>query len=191
LGIDQKLTSNLFAGIEGIKRDLSVPYLSAPTFPATQYQLGNVDWKEYLSRAYIYWAPLNWISLTAEYQFEQFKRDEEFMYYIKRLDTHRVPLGVNLFHPSGLSFHLKTTYVDQKGDFETSTTLPGETVSGSDSFWLVDVSLSYRLPKRYGILTAGVRNLFDESFKYFDTDARNPIYQPDRVAYFSATIELP
>jgi len=50
-----------------------------------------------------------------------------------------------------------------------------------DHFWVVDASLSYRLPKRYGLITLEVRNLFDEEFNFQDTDALNPQIQPDRM----------
>jgi hypothetical protein len=33
------------------------------------------------------------------------------------LNTHRVPLGIGLFHPSGLSASLRTTYFHQAGEF--------------------------------------------------------------------------
>jgi outer membrane receptor protein involved in Fe transport len=36
----------------------------------------------------------------------------------------------------------------------------------SDQFFLVDVGLGYRLPKRYGIFRLGIANLFDRKFDY-------------------------
>jgi hypothetical protein len=47
----------------------------------------------------------------------------------------------------------------------------------------VDLALSYRLPKRHGFIAAGATNLFDEQFRYFDTDVRNPVVQPARRIY--------
>jgi outer membrane receptor protein involved in Fe transport len=81
-----------------------------------------------------------------------------------------------------------TTYNHQDGDF---LALSGDSRSGEDSFWLVDAAISYRLPKRYGIITAGVRNLFDEEFNYFDRDPDNPSIMPDRIFFVTATFAIP
>lgn len=192
VGLDQKFTQTLFGGVELSRRDLEVPYFSAPPPPAAPvYERGSVDWKEYLGRAYLYWAPHKWVGLSAEYQYEEFKRDEEFLLYLKEVKTHRLPLGLNLFHPCGLSLAIKATYIHQRGDFETLAGPPGDTVSGDDHFWLVDAALNYRLPKRYGFVTIGVRNLFDQSFEYFDTDADSPMYQPERAMYMKVTLAFP
>jgi hypothetical protein len=63
-----------------------------------------------------------------------------------------------------------------------------EITPGSDQFWVVDASLSYRLPKRYGIIKIGVKNAFDRDFQFQDTDPANPSITPERVA--TATITL-
>jgi outer membrane receptor protein involved in Fe transport len=42
-----------------------------------------------------------------------------------------------------------------------------------DSFVLVDVGLGYRLPKRLGIVSLGVRNLLDEEFRFQDDSFRS------------------
>ena len=70
----------------------------------------KVDWEERLGRAYLYWTPHKWFGLSAEYQYERFKRDRKFVAGIKKAETHRVPLGINFYHPSGLSACLKATY---------------------------------------------------------------------------------
>jgi outer membrane receptor protein involved in Fe transport len=100
-------------------------------------------------------------------------------------------LGINFFHPSGLSAGLQATYYDQDGDFETIEAEVGDFTSGDDRFWLVDAAINYRLPKRYGILRVGVRNLFDEEFEFADTDRDNPHIQPDRFYFATVTLAFP
>jgi tetratricopeptide (TPR) repeat protein len=181
--IDQKFSSELFGGVEFAKRDSEVP--------ATD-QFGNeiqVDWKENLARTYLFWAPLRWLALRAEYQYEKVKRDQELTDGVKEMSTHRVPLGISFFHRSGISALVRTTYFNQDGTFESIRT--GAIQSGRDDFWTVDAAINYRLPKRYGFLTLGATNLFDKKFKYFDTDFKNPSIQPDRVVFFKATLALP
>jgi hypothetical protein len=106
----------------------------------------------------------------------------------KHLDTHRVPLGLSFFHPSGLSAFLQATYFNQDGEFTLNN---GKFQSGQDDFWTVDAAINYRLPKRYGFITVGATNLFDQKFMFFDRDIRNPSIQPDRVFFGKVTLALP
>jgi len=173
--IDQKFSKNTYCGAEYFYRDLEVPYfldISIPPAPP-DFVLRKVDWEENVGRAYVYWTPRNWVSLRAEYQYEKFDRDEQFAYNIKEVKTHRVPLGINLFHPSGLSFGLKVTYVDQEGQFERQEAAIGDYEPGEDNFYLVDMLINFRLPKRFGFITIAALNIFDETFEYADTDIQN------------------
>ena len=185
--IDQKISDTVFAGAEYIYRDLNVPWLNlnAPT-PTIE----DGDWEEQRLRAYIYWTPLNWFSVTGEYLWEKFERDEERADGVKDVKTNYFPIGINFFHPSGLGAMLKGTYVDQRGSFERQGSL-GTFEDGEDDFWLMDAAISYRLPKRYGIFSVGVNNMFDEEFKYFDTDRNNPRLQPGRFFFARVTLAIP
>jgi len=123
--------------------------------------------------------------------FERVKRDEQLTDGVKEMDTHRVPLGVSFFHPLGISTSLTATYVHQEGDFER---LPGHGGTGiehgSDSFWTVDAVISYRLPQRLGFFAVGVTNLFDENFKFFDIDFKNPAMLPTRTVFSRLTLSF-
>ncbi len=150
--------------------------------------LKNASWDEYMGRAYLYYTPHDWFSFTAEYMYEKLNRDEEFNFGFKEVKTHRVPLGVNFFHPFGLNVGFKATYVNQDGDFDRQV---GGIEPGDDNFWLVDAAISYRLPKRYGLITVGVKNLFDKSFEFADSDINNPTILPDRSIFGKITLSLP
>jgi hypothetical protein len=176
--IDQKFTKELFGGIEVSKRDLTVPL-------ATNLE---VDWTEHLARTYLFWTPSSSMALRMEYQREKFRRDNFFVSGMKRLDTHRVPLGINFFDNSGLSAFLTATYYNQDGKFLNFSAGPQ---SGRDDFWTVDAGLRYRLQNRYGFMTIGATNLFDQRFKYFETDLNNPTVQPKRVFFARITLALP
>jgi hypothetical protein len=185
--IDQKITKDIFGGVEFSKRDLKVTFLDFAEDPANP-TAREVDWDEYLARAYLFWTPHPWLALRTGYVFEQFKREEEFTLGVKEVDTHRVPLGFAFFHPSGLSASLGATYWNQDGTF--TGVLGTDFRPGSDDFWTVDAAIGYRLPKRYGFITVGARNLFDQEFKFFDTDLRNPIIQPDRTVFARITLSF-
>jgi len=185
--IDQKFSENIYGGAEYTYRDLNVPFTTTDQTP----ELVNVDWEEKLFRAYLFWTPRNWLALSAEYRYEDLDRDKDYNRNVKSAKTNYVPLGVNFFHPSGLSASFKGTYIDQDGRFNRQDARPGVNINGQDNFWLFDAAISYRFPKRYGFLTVGVRNLTDEDFEYFDTDPDNPRVQPDRFFFVSVTLALP
>ncbi|MGQ0593053.1 MAG: tetratricopeptide repeat protein [Gammaproteobacteria bacterium] len=185
--IDQTLTSSLFGGVEFSKRDLTVPNLLDVEDPFNPV-IRDGDWNEYLGRAYVFWTPHRWLALSAQYIFERFERE---LVGPTDLDTQRIPLGIKFFHPSGLSAALTATYWEQDGMFEDflDPTLPSR--SASDEFWTVDAAISYRLPKRYGFISIGAANLFDEELNFFEVDFDNPTIQPTRAVFARITLAFP
>jgi hypothetical protein len=186
LAADHVFTANLSSGVEYSWRDTQVPLIDDEI---------EVDWDERFGRAYLYWTPTARIATSAEYQYEHFKRENTFTgeFLATKIQTHKVPLAVNYFHPDGFIGRLRTTYIDQEGDFSTTGAgfIPGApTEDKSDNFWLVDASLGYRLPKRYGIVSLGVSNLFDKEFNYVDTDPFNPRIYPERFYFGRLTLSF-
>jgi hypothetical protein len=185
--LDQKFTESLYGGAEYTYRDLNVPYTFIDPFTFEE-SLENENVEEKTVRAYLFWTLHDWLALRAEYQFERLETEGEIG--PTQLDTHRAPVGLNFFHPSGLSASVTTTYiyqdVDDLTDFSTFTV-----ESDDEDFWLVDAAINYRLPKRYGFFTLGVTNLTDEKFKFYDRDVDNPSIQPDRTIFGKITLALP
>jgi tetratricopeptide (TPR) repeat protein/opacity protein-like surface antigen len=182
IGIDQKFLNNLYGGIEYSQRDLEVPIIStASGIPKTE----RFDAKERFGRAYLYWTPHKWLALKVEYQDERFD-GYEGIFNASKIRTKRVPLGVSFFHPSGFIATFTETYIDQDGDFMNQQS--GTVSPGSDHFWLSDAFIGYRLPKRFGLITVGAKNLFNKSFNYHDTDFENPIIQPKRLIFGKLTL---
>ncbi len=186
--LDQKFTRSLFGGVELSRRDLKVPFvnLSDTRNPVNQ----EVDWNEYLGLVYLFWTPHPRLALRADYRFERFDRDERFAAGVRELDTHRVLIGMSFFDPSGLSASLTPTYWHQAGRFDGFFD-PAAVRSGRADFWTVDAAVGYRLPKRYGVISVGATNLFDEKFKFFDIDVNNPMIQPVRTVFLRLTLALP
>jgi outer membrane receptor protein involved in Fe transport len=58
-------------------------------------------------------------------------------------------------------------------------------------FWLVDAAISYRFPKRYGFVTLGVTNIFDEKFEYYEVDRNNLRILQDTQVFCKLTLALP
>jgi tetratricopeptide (TPR) repeat protein len=182
--IDQKFTTDLFGGVEYSERLLKVPVVNLianPEMPTVQ----QLDSDEYMVSTYLFWTPHPWTALRMQYMFERFELPS--LTGNPLVNTNRVPFGMNFFHPSGLSTVVTATYWNQNGDFERPS---GNIESGHDDFWTVDASINYRLPKRYGFITFGATNLFDQSFKFFDTDTANPMIQPVRTLFGRVTLSF-
>jgi Tfp pilus assembly protein PilF len=160
-GIDYKFSKNVSIGLEYTERKLNVPFgISAP-----------LDWKEKLGKAYLYITPYNFVSISAEYFYEKFDRKE---YKTTRginnfqTENHWIPLTISLFHPSGFSFMVKGTYFNQSGVFKTAANTESP---GNSDFYIIDLNINYRLPSRNGIISFGVKNLFDDRIQYQDINS--------------------
>lgn len=189
VGLDQKFSRDLYGGVEQSWRVLEVPYILADT---TGTSVRTADWRERLTRAYLYWTPHRWIAATAEYLYEDFDHSRKTFGTVEEVQTHRFPLGLSFFHPSGFTARARATYVNQKGKFRPQglLNLDDPSIRGNGSFWVVDGEVSYRLPERYGLITLGAKNLFDKSFRYQDVDPINPKWLPRRFAYFKFTLSF-
>jgi tetratricopeptide (TPR) repeat protein len=185
VAVDQKFTSNLFAGVELSMRDLSIPRrtLNVTTF---QEEKITADANEYLARTYLFWTPHPWLALSGEYQYERFTKDGQVAFFFREVTTHRVPLGIRFFHPSGISFLVRGTYINQHGRFIRQGAPEFE--DGQSDFFVLDTSLSYRLPWRHGFVTVGATNVTDQHFRFQETDLRNPTVEPTRFFFTRITL---
>lgn len=187
--IDQRFSRNLFAGLELTGRALEVPILGADERLA-----GFQDWRERLHRAYASWVIGPRWSAGLEYVYEH--RGRELPpgtgdVFPARITSHHVPVSVAWHHPGGAFASLRLTYVEQRLRFVDPFGTPSE---GDTDFGVADLSLGMRLPRRLGSVSLDILNLFDERFRYQDTDflgtPRLPLYQPRRLALLRVRINL-
>jgi len=191
LGVDQKFSRGLFGGIEASRRDLTVPV--QVVLPST-VENEQTSWNEYEARSYLFWTPLTWLALRAEYSFERLIRDpmsplNGATLGAREVNTHRVPVGLTLFHPSGLGASATATYFNQKGSFGDSEPY----VDGSAQFWLLDAGLSWRLPRRYGTIAVVATNILDKKFQLYENGVSNfnATVQPARAVFARVTLAAP
>ena len=186
LGLDQTFSQDRFGGIQYFHRDLEFPFTGFS--PEGMPFEAEDDWKEDIASAYLYWVPADWTSIGVEYYYEKFSHElEAGPQQYKDLTTHRLSPQISFFLPAGFSARVQAHYIDQKGDFLTRMV---EAFTASDQFWLVDLAIRYRLPKRYGLLTFGVKNLFNEEFNFVDTDPANPRFQQEQQVFVGLTVSL-
>jgi tetratricopeptide (TPR) repeat protein len=171
LGLDATPGNLMFYGVEASHRDVERPSIGQTV------SFTNQD--EELYRAYFNWAPAaNW-TLGAEYQLEKMRSVDLGP---PRVDTESVPLTLRYFDERGFFGKIGVTRVRQDVTLAAGSTFDRT----HESFSLVDVGVGYRLPKRRGIVSLEVRNIFDKTFAYQDLNYTSPEpvparYLPDRT----------
>jgi outer membrane receptor protein involved in Fe transport len=187
LGLDRHLSGSLDVGVEATWRRLELPYLDFFNGAAES------EARQQLHRVYGYWTPAARWALRAEYRYEKARYGDDFplpvespSWLIHDLRTQSLPLGLRYSHPSGWLADIAVTGYRQSGSFFLTTPIAPR--RASDSFWLTDARLAYRLPRRLGLLSVGVRNLFDTKVRFQDTDAQNPELYPHRLLYGSVSL---
>jgi outer membrane receptor protein involved in Fe transport len=150
----------------------------------------SVDVAEDLVRAYANWLPRERISVSAEYLHERIDNSGTFFAQgYSELRTDRLPIHFTFHSGAGLSASLTATYVEQRGTFEdTSVPPPFPPIDAEDSFWVADAAVRYRLKNRLGTVSLSVNNLFDEEFRFQDSDPENPQILPERVILLRFTL---
>ena len=189
--LDFRVNDRLWGGLEALKQDSDVPLgqLSAPEY----YEIASNQ--EYSYGAYGYWLPNHYWTLSIAPRYEIFKVDHNCplcsYLYPAELKTFSLPVNVRYSDPSGFFSGLGIVYVNQdiqaidlnapiRGDFHR---LPSQ----NEDFTLVNVGLGYRFPKRWGVFTLQIDNVFDRNFYYQDDNYQtgdgttNPLYIPERT----------
>ncbi len=175
IALDHRFSSNLYAGGEISKREIDVPVEGA----------APEDWKEQIFLTYVNWKPYPELVASVGYELEYFENSDN--YDPPDTTTHLATLALRYFNPSGFFSYFGATYIDQ------SVTLDDNKLTENkrhDCFFLFDVSGGYRLPKRYGVVQIGVKNIFDENFQYQGLGIRTgqqelqqPPFFPERTVY--------
>ncbi len=157
---DFKISLAVAAGVEFTRRNLKSPFFDFDG------EVFFVDQREEVASGYLYWLPERRISLSFEPRHQEHANGDNF-------DTMRLtelPISLRVFPASGLRLGLTVTAVEQEGVFEG----PNGPAEGSDSFWLLDAIIAYRLPARLGIISLEGKNILDEEFQFQEVDQALP-----------------
>lgn len=190
VALDLTLTKDLYAGFQLAHRELKWPSIS-------NFVTVFNDRREDRALGYVYWAPHPWWAFTAEGSYERFKRSASDPTVVlgghpPKVETVTVPLSARFFHPSGFFAGVKGNFVWQTVELPSTSTFN----DGHDDFFLVDADIGYRLPKRFGIISLEVRNLFDTSFNYQDNnvqtarEAQTSPFLPTRIVFGRLTLSF-
>lgn len=192
VGVDQKIKNNVHGGAEFFLREIKSPSSGAMT------ELEE-DWEENVLRLYVYWTLNRYFAVGLEYRYELFEVDnqitppdyQDWTMPPEEMETEIIPINFNYFHASGGFGRLTATHVSQDGEmyWQAEDAL-------KDDFVLVDMTIGYRLPKRYGLLSAEIRNLFDQKFNFMDYSTRSsqeiisPLFLPQRTFVIRLTMSF-
>ncbi len=168
-GLDYQYKNSLFFGGETNWRVKANQPVNRNTFGENRNESRHLS--------YLYWTPMDWLALRAEYKYEKVTREDNRPSNNNPVNiaTHEVPLSFNFFHPNGLFAKISGTYVNQNAAFNSDESIE----NFSESFWTIDTTVGYRLPKRIGLISFEVRNILDNSFNYQSIlDASGPQLSP-------------
>jgi hypothetical protein len=165
--IDKSINPQIDIGFEFFYRSIDLPIFS----------LQNEDFreeyfKEKTYRTYLYGILSSRWSLNTSLEYEVFRRDFETgdtVDWPTLTRTLRIPAEMRFFDDGGLFSKIGLTYVYQDVERSEESLVP----QGSDQFFLADAEIGYRFPKRRGIMTLEIRNIFNEAFSYQDDNFRN------------------
>ncbi len=188
LGIDHELTDRVFIGWEATLRETDRPFLN---FLNPLGAVENVNLRERSQLGYLYWTPTDRIGFSARIEKGRYGSQPTPMFGVSHMEIERVPLEVRYFAPSGMTFGLRASYVQQQGLFEVPPATPFDPIAfapAEDRFGIVDAFVSYRLPRRRGVLSLNADNLLDKRFSFQDIDPTNPSLFPERLVSFRFTL---
>ncbi|MCG7995171.1 MAG: FecR domain-containing protein [Candidatus Thiodiazotropha taylori] len=185
LALDHSITDDFHTGVEltsrKIENEFDNPFLNDETHRE----------KDHLIYAYYSFSPN--IGLSGEYSYIKFERDfTENIIETARpasLETQTATFGVTYAHSSGVYSKVTGNYIDQ----EIENILPVGTSNEDDQFWITDLILGFRLPKRMGKIEVLTKNVFDKEFKYQSiypgtgTPQASPFY-PERSFQINAQL---
>jgi Tfp pilus assembly protein PilF len=175
--LDWQATQSVYTGAELTRRKIETPEFYQGT-NSLDAKFDNQD--EWTHRAYAYWTPAARWGLSAEAIYDRYESDNPVdVEQPLKVRTVSFPVGVNYFHPSGAFAGVVVSHVDQKVQRSSLATY----ADGKSHFNVADLAVGYRLPRRQGIVSVSVQNLFDNNFDYQDDNYREFQDQPSSGPY--------
>lgn len=145
LGLEVTLSQNVFAGVEGIWTDGDL--------------IGGGDRQSALGRAYVSAVFSDRITGTLAFEYEHAESDSDL--FLQDAKTAKLSADLRYFDPRGFFGGVRGVLVDHTFADPFAAGLEG----GSDTSFVFDASLGYRLPNGRGVFSLEARNLFDSNVR--------------------------
>jgi tetratricopeptide (TPR) repeat protein len=114
-------------------------------------------------KVYLNWTPSDSIAVSSGYKIIRDIRPGR-----QQLSTHSLSLEARYFDPSGFFGKIMGTYINQSKTTPEFIGVEEVDVLKRSSFFLLDMSIGFRLPSRFGIVSLEGKNLLDKRFRYED-----------------------
>lgn len=142
--------------------------------------------RELSHRAYIYYVVSPRFTTTLDYYFQRLKKPiDETGIAFTSLTTHHFPIGFNIYWSPRFSSRFVANFIHQAGEFFDDDF---NLVKRSSRFWVADANVSYRFPKRFGLLTLEMKNAFNKEFRFHEVDSSNPRFANARLFFARFTL---
>ena len=168
-GIDLQPFDNFWLGGEVVHRKLETPLAvfnaGSGTFEGTEMR-----WRGYANATFF-------DAFAVSTGFEYTDVESDLVRRTGKITTTKVPVSVSYFHNSGAFANVTGTWLRQK---ITDTSNSG--ASSSDSGFLMDFAVGYRLPNKRGVFSFEVQNVFDKRLNIQDETTFNARPLSDSVA---------
>ena len=158
---------------------------------ATTYTERNSD--DWLGGAYFNATAGKRLALSLEYAYEQ--RDFDFTQVSNNslfedyMQTQRLRPQVRFFLPMGFFASVRATqYKQEVHQFDDPSSTARITVNAD--FWIGDLQLGYRLPKRWGSVVLNAANINNEKFVYYRSSLEEDLV-PTRVITLGINFATP
>ena len=200
VGLDQQISSRVFLGFSALRRDLEIPEPVCdspdPDFRCIgQIATGVVERNsdDWLGNLYVNGTVGKKLALSVDYAYEErdfdFTQVDNFGSFGNFVRTHRARPQVRFFFPMGFFAHVRASYYDQEADqFDPFLTPQNFTVESD--FWIGDVAVGYRLPKRWGSVALDVLNLADREFDFYRSSLEEDVV-PARTVLLTVNFTSP
>ena len=192
-GADYKIGGFTYVGAEWIRRRFNESSTDAAYVIGLDYENGvldNVvalnDFDQYLSqdlvRSYMAHTFSEQVLGALEYQYSESRRLDPTDF--QSFKTHRLGGTMRFFDSSGLFAFARGTWREQ--DRTGGLFLD----DGTDRFFLVDLGLGYRLPRRGGRISLEVLNVFDQDFQYDQSLGYEAFVSPELGVRLEAAVNF-
>ena len=163
IGLDTRLASGAYAGIEASYRNLSVPIgvFDDPTLE---------DQDERQVSGYAYWIVNKRMTLTTELVRGHFHSSKSIPSFVpKQVDATVFSVGYRYRDASGLYADLIGNIVRQEIE-----RLDGDNdlTNRKNTFFVMNATLGYRFPEQRGLFAIQLNNIFNQGFNYLDDSYR-------------------
>jgi hypothetical protein len=191
VGLDQEFSRRVFGGFSLLRRDLDIPEPVCDTpdpFAGCAFQpaesIAKRSSDDWLGNLYLNGTVGKRLALGLEYAYEE--RDFDFTQVSNNslfedyVETQRLRPQIRFFLPMGFFSGVRGTYYDQRVDQFDDLTSPERAVIESD-FWIGDLEVGYRLPKRWGSVVLSVSNFTDRAFTFYRSSLEEDVVPARRV----------